>query len=308
MIQRTLGKTGWQVGVMGFGAWGIGGQWGKVEKNAAINSIRAALDCGVNFFDTADAYGNPPGISEEWVGEALASVRDKVIIATKAGNFARRDGHPLAFTTPLHVELCCEASLHRMKIDCVDLLQCHLAQCTEPDIWFEAFDRLLRKGYIRAFGISTNSIEVVKAFNRRGDCATCQLDYSYLNRSAEADVLPYCQENNIGTIIRGPLDKGIATGKFTRDSKFDDWVRRNWNEGDGRETLHKKLDVVDKVRFLENDGRTLAQAALQFVVTHPAVSVAIPGAKNVDQAQANATAGEALLSDDEYAKVCEATA
>src|SRR4051794_11099472 len=110
MIRKTLGKTGWDVAAIGFGAWGIAGQWGAVDRDVAIETVRAALDSGVNFFDTADAYGEPPGLSEELLKLALRGVeRDKVILATKVGNFGRRAGHPLSFTSPLHVELCCDA-------------------------------------------------------------------------------------------------------------------------------------------------------------------------------------------------------
>src|SRR5262245_50495437 len=104
MIQRTLGKTGWNIGVIGFGAWGVGGQWGTVEDQTAIDAIKAAYDAGMNFFDTADGYGEPPGRSEELMKHALRGLRDKVIVATKVGNFARRQGHGLPFTSPMHVD------------------------------------------------------------------------------------------------------------------------------------------------------------------------------------------------------------
>src|SRR5690606_8259955 len=142
MLTRTFPRTGWTVGVIGFGTWGIGGQWGTVDRSAAIDAPPAALDPGVNFLDTADAYGDPPGTSEHVLADVLRGRRDRIIVATKVGNFARRQGHPLPMTHPLHVELCCDASLHRMGTDYIDLYQCHLAGCDQPDVFLEAFDRL----------------------------------------------------------------------------------------------------------------------------------------------------------------------
>jgi len=299
MLKRTFPKTGWDVSAIGFGAWGIGGQWGPVERRTAIDTMHAAIDAGMNFFDTADAYGEPPGTSERLMAEVLRDRREEVYVATKVGNFARRGGHPLPFTHWLHVDLCCDASLRRMKIDTIDLYQCHLGGCTEPDVFLEAFDRLIDAGKIRAFGISTNNVDVVKAFNREGKCVSNQLDYSYLNRSPEEQLLPYCQQAEIATIIRGPLHKGVATGKFDRDTTFTDSVRaKSWNEGEGREQFLQKLDVVDRVR--EATGRpegSLVDLALGYVISHPAVTVAIPGAKDPGQAKANAAAGEARLDD-----------
>jgi aryl-alcohol dehydrogenase-like predicted oxidoreductase len=146
MLKRALGNTGWSAGVIGYGAWGIGGQWGSVEDKVAIDSIKAAYESGVNFFDTADAYGEPLGRSEEMMKVALKGVRDKVIIATKVGNFARRYGHGLSFTTTDHVHLCCDASLYRLGTDCIDLYQCHLGTAPDYTIFIEAFETLLQRG------------------------------------------------------------------------------------------------------------------------------------------------------------------
>lgn len=304
MIYRTLGKTGWKVSAIGFGAWGIGGQWGPVEHATAIEALRTALDAGMNFIDTADAYGDPPGLSEELIGQVLRDIqRDSVYIATKVGNFARRQGHPLPYTSPLHVELCCDASLRRMRIDTIDLYQCHLADLKDPSIFLEAFDELLKKGKIRAYGISTDNVEVLRTFNRAGTCATVQCDYSLLNLWPERGLLQYCQEANIGVIVRGPLAKGVLAGKFTPESRFTDWVRQGWNEGKGREKFLAQLETVEKLKFLATPQRSMAQAALQFVISHPAISVAIPGAKDANQARSNAAAGAAMLSDAEMQRV-----
>ncbi len=308
MQYRKLGKTGWDVSVVGFGAWGIGGQWGEVDQATAEATLRAAHEAGMNFFDTADAYGVPPGLSEEIMGQVLAPVRDQIIIASKVGNWARRAGHPLAYTSPLHVVLCCDASLHRLRTDRIDLYQCHIHDLQEPDVFLEAFETLRKAGKIRAYGISTNHLDVVQRFNRDGGCATVQLDYSLLNREPERELLPYCKQHNIGTIIRGPLARGVAADKFTAETRFTDTVRQGWNDGKARERFLGELATVGKLRFLKRDGRDMARAALQFVLSHEAVSTAIPGAKSPEQARANAAAGEAGgLTRDELAKVHEVT-
>jgi aryl-alcohol dehydrogenase-like predicted oxidoreductase len=302
MIHRTIEKTGWSVGAIGFGAWGIGGQWGAVEERSAIDALRVAVDVGMNFFDTADAYGEPQGTSEELMGKALGGVRGKILIATKAGNWGRRFGHPLPYTHHVHVEGCCDASLHRLRTDYIDLYQNHIGNAEHADVFLEAFDRLLKKGKIRAFGISTGSVEAVRAMNRDGRCAAVQLEYSLLSRSAANDLLPFCGQNRIATIIRGPLAQGVLAGKFTAQTQFEDEVRRKWNSGQGRDKFLQQVAAVDKLRWLARPGRTLAQAALGFVISHPAVTIAIPGAKNVEQVRSNAAAGDASLSAEELTR------
>ena len=306
MEYRRLGKTGWQVSTISMGCWGIGGQWGPVEEAEAIRTIHAALDLGVNLFDTADSYGL--GVSEELVGQALRDRRDGVYIATKVGNFARRANAPLSFATPHHVYLCCDASLGRMKIDTIDLYQCHLGDLADPTVFLEAFERLVERGKIRAYGISTNSLAVAQAFNRLGTCAVVQLNYSLLNPAAARDLLPWCAASDIGTLIRGPLAQGLLAGKFTAETRFDDSVRTGWNEGAGREQFLRRLEQVEQVRFLARADRTLAQAALQWVLAHPAVSCAIPGAKSVAQVTSNAAAADGQLTEDDLARLAALTA
>ena len=299
MNYRKFGKMNWQVSAIGFGAWGIGGQWGDVPEDQAISAIHAALDEGVNFFDTADAYGEPQGRSEFHCAKALKSVRKEVYIATKVGNWCARPGHSLSYAHINHVIGCCHASLYRLGTDYIDFYQCHIGNLIEPDIFLEAFDTLVDQGLVRTYGISTNNVNVVKALNRDGKCAGVQLDYSLLNRTAEAKILTYCEEHSIATVIRGPLAKGLLSGKFTSESKFTDKVRTGWNDGGQRDVFLKRLEIVEKLKPLSNDDRSLAQVALQFVLSHPAVTTAIPGAKDDIQARANAAAGSGKLTDDE---------
>ncbi len=307
MLQKTLGRTGLKVGVIGLGTWNIGGQWGDVDDATGIATVRAAYDSGMTLFDTADAYGEPVGRSEELMGKGLAGVRDQVIIATKVGNFARRQGHALTYTHPLHVELCCDASLKRMRIDVIDLYQCHLSELLEPQIFLESFETLKKKGKIRFGGISTNKVDVVKAFDVNGGCSIVQLDYSLLNRQPEAELLPYCQQHNIGVLVRGPLAQGVATGKFNAQSVFNDSVRKNWNDGQRHEKYLEQIKTINQLKVLENPQRSMTQAALQFVFSHPAVTCAIPGAKSPEQAKGNAAAGTVALSQNEMELVNQVT-
>ena len=293
-------STGWKVSRIGLGTWNIGGQWGPVSADEAVATVHAALDAGVNFIDTADAYGDPPGLCEELAGQALAGRRTGIYLATKVGNYGRRMGHPLPFTSPMHVRLCCEASLWRLRTDMIDLYQCHVEG--PPEVFLEAFDALIREGKIRAFGISTNKPAVLETFNRDGRCAAAQLDYSAVARGAEKDILPACIEKKVAVIVRGPLAKGLLAGKYTEATQFADSVRNAWNSGKGREDYLARLKQVEALRFLERPGRTLAQAALALVLAHPAVTVAIPGAKSPAQARANAAAADLALTDDELRK------
>jgi myo-inositol catabolism protein IolS len=300
---RTLGKTGWQVSAVSMGCWNIGGQWGEVSEDTARATLLKAVECGVNLFDTADAYGTIPGASEVLIGRAFRGMRDRVLLASTAGNYGRRAGCPLPFTSWLHVKLCCEASLFRLQTDYLDLLQCHLGSATEAEteVFLEGFARLKQAGLIRAWGVSTNNVEVLQRFNAGGECATCQLDYSLLNPVPEQRLLPYCRQNNIGTLIRGPLAMGMLSGKFTAETRFDDITRQGWNEGQGRENFLRRLQRVEELRFL-GTGRSMAQAALQYVLAHPAVSCAIPGAKSPEQIAANAAAADGRLTEAEAAQ------
>jgi len=302
---RTFGKTGWEVSAIGMGCWAIGGNaWGPTDDSDSLAAIEASLDAGVNLLDTADAYGI--GHSEELIRQALSGRdREKVYIATKFGNYGRMQGHPLPFTSKYHVFLCCDASLHRLGTDYVDLYQCHIGNPDDPNIFLDACDELVQKGKVRAYGISTNSLDAVKAFNARGTCSVVQLDYSILNRKPEGDLLPYCAEHGIGTLIRGPLAMGKLSGKMSPETTFPETdTRQRWAATEeSRVKFRRDLEAVERLRFLAADDRTMAQAALAFVLAQPGVTVAIPGAKNPAQALANAAAAERPLTADDRARI-----
>jgi aryl-alcohol dehydrogenase-like predicted oxidoreductase len=304
--KRTLGKSGIEITKMGFGLWAAGGDyWGPTEDREVLDAIDAALDAGINFFDTADVYGE--GHSEELLGRAMQGRRDQFVVATKIG-WRDFDGEAerSAYDTVDKLVAGVESNLGRLQTDHIDVIQSHI-DFRDPtmEVFVEGFQKLQQEGKVRAYGVSTSDFDYLKAFNSDGGCSTLQIDYSILNRTAEAEIFPYCIEHDIGVIVRGPLAMGILTGKFDPDWTFaeDDW-RRRWQEtSEERQIFLQDLEKVEKLRPLAED-RTLAQLALQFVMAHPAVTAAIPGAKNQRQLEDNVQA--ALLpplTDEEMAHI-----
>ncbi len=290
---RRLGKSGIEVTEIGLGLWAAGGnQWGATDDQEVLDAIDYSLDAGINFYDTADVYGD--GHSEVLLGKAMQGRRERFIVATKLGwlNFNGETGSS-AYTTVEKLVAGVESNLKRLDTDYVDVIQSHI-NFRDPtmEIFLEGFQKLQRDGKVRAYGVSTSDFEYLKAFNQDGNCATLQIDYSILNRTSELDIFPYCQANDIGIIIRGGLAMGILAGKFTPDSQFgkDDFRARWQDVPEEREIFLDDLKKVEMLRPLAKD-RTLAQLALQFTLAHPAVTTVIPGAKNVRQAEENLKAG-----------------
>lgn len=295
--KRILGKTGIEITKIGLGLWAIGDdEWGPTDDAESLDLISAALDMGINFFDTADVYGT--GHSEKLLGKAMKGRREKFIVATKIGWLGfDQEKKASAYDTVEKLIAGVESNLERLQTDYVDLIQCHI-DFREPnmEVFLEGFQKLQAQGKVRSYGVSTSDFDYLKAFNADGGTATLQIDYSILNRTPEAEVFPYTLEHNIGVLVRGPLAMGILTGKFDREVQFEEGdFRRNWiNNEDEHRIFLNDLEKVEKLKPLAN-GRTLAQLALQFVMAHPAVTVAIPGAKRISQLKDNLQA--ALLPD-----------
>ncbi len=292
---RTLGKSGLAVTEIGIGLWAIGGDaWGPTDDQDSLSTIDIALEAGITFFDTADVYG--AGHSEELLGQAMKGRRDKFIVATKIGwrNFDS-ERNQTAYNTVEKLIAGVESNLRRLQTDYVDIIQSHIDfRDSTMEIFLEGFQKLQQDGKVLSYGVSTSDFEYLKAFNADGNCATLQTDYSILNRTAEAEIFPYCMENDIGVIVRGPLAMGILTGKFALDTQFREGdFRQRWQDNpEEHKTYLEDLAKVEKLRLLAHD-RTLAQLALQFVMANPAVTVAIPGAKTTKQLKDNV--GAALL-------------
>lgn len=305
MEYRQLGKSDLHVSEIGFGAWAIGGDaWGPVDDANSISAMERALELGINFIDTADVYGN--GHSETLVAKVIHGRRDKVIVATKGGLMGhhRDPEREPVYDRPEKVVAACEDSLRRLGTDYIDVYFCHIwwDKLEETEAFMQAFEHLKRDGKVRMTGVSTDDFDYIKHFNRDGDLDVVQVEYSILNRKAEHQILPYLQQHNIGAVIRGPLQKGLLTGKFTVDARFpegdirQDWPNQPW--------YRDSLAIVDNLRSSERPDQTLGQLALRFVLSHPAVSVTIPGAKTEAQVEANAAASvRPLLTDAELQQI-----
>jgi aryl-alcohol dehydrogenase-like predicted oxidoreductase len=219
--KRVLGKSGIEVTKLGLGLWAIGGdQWGEVEDRESLDMISAALDMGINFFDTADVYGG--GHSEELLGKAMQGRRDQFIVGTKIGwqGFDGEKGMS-AYDTVDKLVAGVESNLKRLDTDYIDLIQSHI-DFREPtmEVFIEGFQKLQGLGKVRAYGVSTSNFEYLQAFNAENRASTLQTDYSILNRTPEKEIFPYTLENDLGVLVRGPLAMGILTGKFTKDTEF----------------------------------------------------------------------------------------
>ena len=290
--KRILGKSGIEITKIGVGLWAIGGdEWGEGQDQESLDMISAALDMGINFFDTADVYGVRH--SEELLGKAMKGRRDKVIVANKIG-WLGFDGEKQATQYDSLDKLMSgvEGNLKRLQTEYVDLIQCHI-DFHEPnmEIFVEGFQKLQQQGKVRAYGVSTSDFAYLQAFNAENETSTLQIDYSILNRTPEKEIFPYTKENDLGVLVRGPLAMGILTGKFSKDSRFGEGdFRRNWlNNEDEHQIFLNDLEKVENLKSLTNH-RSLAQLAIQFVMQHPAVTVAIPGAKRISQLKENVKA------------------
>ena len=295
--KRTLGKTGIKVTKIGLGLWAIGGdEWGEVDDRESLDMISAALDMGINFFDTADVYG--VGHSEELLGQAMKGRREKFIVATKIGWLGfDHEKKVSVYDTVDKLVAGVEENLKRLQTDYVDVIQNHI-HYWEPnsEVFIEGFQKLQEQGKVRAYGISSSMFDFIKKFDHDHQTSTLQIDYSILNRMPEKEIFPYTQAQDIGVLVRGPLAMGILTGKFDKDVQFGEGdFRQNWIDNpDENKIFLEDLEKVEKLSPLA-DGRTLAQLATQFVLQHPAVTLAIPGAKRISQLKDNLKA--ALLPD-----------
>ena len=316
MQYRTLGRTGLRVSEVGFGAWAIGGPaklgdveigWGEVDDAVALRAIDAAYDAGVTFFDTSDAYG--AGRSEQLIGKALRTKRTQVVVATKVGN-RTIEGKWIKDFSRAWILQAAEASLARLGTDYIDLYQLHSPSDTAaylPEA-FEALAALKRQGKIRYGGVSVGPAAHGSWVIQNTPADTIQVVYNLLDREPEQTLLPMALKHNIGIIARVPLASGFLSGKFGPDTTFapNDHRAKTYSP----EKVRQMVAQVQRLGFLtEGKTKTLAQAALQYCLANPAVSVVIPGAKTPEQARANAAASDGvLLTADEVARARAALA
>ncbi len=304
LAQRSLGaRTGINVTDVGLGLWAVAGsEWGPGEDAASLEAIEVALDAGITFFDTADVYG--AGHSEELLGQAMRGRRERFIVASKIGwtGFDEKQGRS-QYDTIEKLKSGVEGSLRRLGTEYLDVIQCHI-NYTEPNsqIFIDGFRELRESGLVRAWGVSTSDYEHLQRFNADGDCDTLQIDYSILNRTAERDILPYCAANGIGVIVRGPLAMGLLADKYSASQTFPDGdFRRAWIQDEEQNATYlDDLSVVERLREVVPKGEAMAEFALRFVRSNPAVSTVISGARDARQSRMNAAAAQApLLSEAE---------
>lgn len=308
MLYRPFGKRlGWNVLAVGMGTWNIGNQWGAIDDATSFATVRAGFEAGMNLFDTAEAYGEPHGLSEERLGVALAGIRHRVVLVSKIGHYGKRSGQAVPKTTADMIRLCAHAILHRLRTDWVDVMLCHEGDIADPSVYLEAFEGLKREGKIRAHGISTDRLEVLQRYNADGLCDVAEVNYSLLNLAAQEAVLPYCQEHGMGVLIRGPLAMGLLSGRYSATTVFTDAVRSKWHSDEERKAKFlANVAKVEKLKKLVVPGAEMVTAALRFTISHPSEPVAIPGAKSPEQARTNAAAGDRVLTREEIAKLTAA--
>ena len=300
MNYRTLGKTDYTVSEVGFGAWAIGGSWGEVKDDDALNALREAISQGVTFLDTADVYGD--GRSEKLIAQVLEDYRgDRIYVATKAGR--RLDPHVTSGYNYANLEKFVKRSLENLKTDTLDLVQLH---CPPTDVYrrdtaFEALERLKSEGALRHYGVSVETVEEANLALEHEGVATVQIIYNMFRFKPAMEFFDAAKKNNVGIICRVPLASGLLSGKMSKDRDFAEDDHRNFNRDGEAFDIGETFSGVDfetgveaasELKGIVPEGHTLAQTALRWILMHPAVSTVIPGAKNPKQAKENAQASD----------------
>ena len=297
MIRRTLGRTGLEISALGYGAWGIGGSmWIGAADDESLRALRRAIELGVNFIDTAAGYG--AGHSERLVGRVVREAADTVYVATKIPpknmQWPSRAGVHASETFPADwVIEQTEASLERLGLERVDVQQFHVwsDEWLDQGDWLDAIEELKRAGKIRAFGVSINDHQPANAVKlvESGHVDTVQVIYNVFDQSPEDELFPAVDTANVGVIARVPFDEGALTGRIRPDTEFPEGDFRNrYFAGDRRQQVWERAQAVAADTQVPVDE--LAEIALRFCVTHPAVSTAIPGMRTVRNVERNVAA------------------
>ncbi len=299
MNYRTFGRTGWRVSEIGFGAWAIGGDWGHVAEEDALNALRAAIENGVNFIDTADVYGN--GRSERLVAEVLKEFSgQRIYVATKAGR--RLNPHVAeGYASRANLTGFVDRSLANLGVDSLDLVQLHCppsAVYYMPEV-FGILDDLVKAGKLRHYGVSVEKVEEALKAIEYPNVESVQIIFNMFRQRPAERFFPTAKEKQVAILARVPLASGLLSGKMTRETNFAADDHRNFNRHgeafDVGETFsgvdfETGLAAVNELRGLAPGGASMAQLALRWILMFDAVSVVIPGAKNPAQAVSNAQA------------------
>jgi aryl-alcohol dehydrogenase-like predicted oxidoreductase len=313
MEYRRLGKTAYEISAVSFGAWAIGADWGSVDDSDSLAALHAAADAGINFFDTADVYGD--GHSERLIRRFLSERSgERIYVATKMG---RRVEQNVENYTPEAFVAWTDRSRENLGAETLDLVQLH---CPPTDLYYEpelfaAIDELKASGAIAHYGVSVEKVEqAIKAMEYPG-VASVQIIFNMVRQRPADRFLADALANDVGVLARVPLASGLLTGKYDKASTFAENDHRNYNRYgaafDVGETFagldyDAGLDFVAALQELVPEGVTTAQLALRWILMHDGVTAAIPGAKTPEQAQANAAAADlAPLSDEVMVQVTE---
>jgi aryl-alcohol dehydrogenase-like predicted oxidoreductase len=296
---RELGSTGWHVATISFGAWAIGSAWGQVDATESLRALHEAVNLGVNFFDTADVYGD--GQSERLLAQLRRDRPEEIIVATKAGR--RLDPHTSEGYNASNLTAFVERSLKNLETDSLDLLQLHCPPIEvyyRPDV-FEVLEELVQQGKIRRYGVSVERVEeALKAIEFPNVCSVQIIFNIFRQRPADL-FFAEAAKRKVGILARLPLSSGMLTGKLNQNSKFAADDHRNFNRHgeafDRGETFsgvdyETGLAAVEELRSLLPEGMTMAQFALRWILMFDAVTCAIPGAKRPAQVEENVRAAD----------------
>ncbi len=287
MHYRKLGRTNYHVSEMGYGAWGVGGtQWLGGDDRQSLDALHAALERGVNFIDTALAYGN--GHSEQLVGQVVRAAGYKIYVATKVPpknqKWPARPGVDISEVFPHdYIISSTEHSLKNLGLDTVDMQQLHVwnPEWIDRDDWMRAFEELKTSGKVRAVGVSINDHQPDSALTiiETGLIETVQVIYNIFDQSPEQHLLPLCTARGIGVISRAPLDEGGLTGKINKDTHFEPSdFRASYFEADRKKEVAEHVAAIERDLGIQNGA--MPELALRFCLSHPAVTTVIPGMRN----------------------------
>ena len=299
MNYRELARTGWKVSDISFGAWAIGGAWGSVDDTESLAALHAAVDCGVNFIDTADVYGM--GRSERLIAQLKRDRKSEIIVATKAGR--RLSPHTADGYNERNLAGFIEDSLRNLATDCLDLVQLH---CPPTDVYyrpevFGALDRMVDAGKLRYYGVSVERVEEALKAIEYPNVQTVQIIFNCFRQRPAELFFEQAKRRRVGILARVPLASGMLSGKLTRDSQFAADDHRQFNRHgeafDVGETFsgvdyESGLAAVEELRCVLPAGVSMAQFALRWILMHDAVSCAIPGGKRPSQVRENCAASE----------------
>jgi aryl-alcohol dehydrogenase-like predicted oxidoreductase len=301
MEYRVFGRTGWQVAAISFGAWAIGGSWGDVEDSESLAALHRCLDLGINFFDTADVYGD--GRSEQLLARLRAERSEPFHVVTKAGR--RLDPHVASGYNRENLNAFVERSLKNLKTDCLELVQLH---CPPTEVYympetFGVLDDLMQAGKIQYYGVSVEKVEEALKAIEYPNVQSVQIIFNIFRQRPAELLFQEAKRRKVGILARVPLASGLLTGKMKTNTAFAADDHRNFNRYgeafDRGETFagvdyETGLQAVEEMRSLVPEGYTMAQFALKWILMFDAVSCAIPGAKRPSQVDDNAAAADML--------------